>query len=162
VLLGGPGAHVETDLGDELEGSVGSDAGKFGEIDAPAQREQRRTDLEVRLIGAAALGPSGLGQERVGGLAGRLEGPDAGLDLLVAAEDLLLVEIIEFDRLAEHEEEFIAVVPRQGCSDLLFGGLAAGMPVAGQHAGIGLSGDDVPQDGDSRDPGDIADHVVEL
>ncbi len=102
MFLGGPAAHVETYLGDELEGSVGPDAGKFGEIDAPAQREQRRADLEVGLIGAAVPGPSGLGQERVGGLAGRLEGPDAGLDLLIAVEDLLLLEIIEFDRLAEH------------------------------------------------------------
>src|SRR3990172_1942068 len=35
-------------------------------------------------------------------------------------------------------------------------------PAAGQDAGIRLSRDDVAQDRDPRDPGDVADHVVEL
>ena len=33
---------------------------------------------------------------------------------------------------------------------------------AGQDEGIGLSRDDVAQDGNARDPGDVADHMVEL
>ena len=101
VLLAGPADHVEPDLREELEGSVGSDTRQLGEIAASTKREQRRTDLEGRLIGAAVPGPAGLWQERAGGFAGRLEGADAGFDLLIAAADLLLVEVVEFEPLAE-------------------------------------------------------------
>jgi len=69
---------------------------------------------------------------------------------------------MDLDGLTEHEEVFVAVVAGEGSGDLLLGGLAAGMSVAGQHGGIGLSGDDVAQDGDSPNSGNVADHVVEL
>jgi len=122
VLLAGPSGPVEPDLREELEGSVGPDARKLDQIDASAQREQRGADLEGWLIGAAVLGAAGLLQERAGGPAGGLQGADAAFDLLIAAADLLLVEVVELKRLAEHEGVLGATVTGQGSGDLLVGG----------------------------------------
>jgi hypothetical protein len=78
---------VETDLGDELERAVGPDARKLGEVDAPAQREQRRADVEAGLIGAAGL-RSGRGQPTFGRIPVRLQRPDPRLDLGIQARSL--------------------------------------------------------------------------
>ena len=111
---------------------------------------------EAGLVGAPTPRVSGLAQGFGGGRAGRLEGADLGLDLVVAVADLGLSR-----RLAEHEQLLGAVVAREGGGDLLPGGLTAGVAVAGQYRGVGLARDDVAQDGEPGHPGDIGD-VVEL
>ena len=46
MILRGPAVHIETDLGDQLERAVGTDARKLGEVDASTELEQGGADLE--------------------------------------------------------------------------------------------------------------------
>ena len=133
VLLGRPATHVEADLGHELECAIRPQAGERRQVDALTHRIQRIADLEAGLVGAPTPRVSGLAQGFGGGRAGRLDGADLGLDLVVAVADLGLVEVVALDRLAEHEQLLSAVVAREGGGGLLPGGLTAGVAVAGQR-----------------------------
>ena len=65
MLLGGPAAHVGTNLGEPTEGAVGADGVELGEIDA-RQLVERGADVEPRLIAptlAHPLGTDDLGQD---------------------------------------------------------------------------------------------------
>ena len=108
-------------------------AGERRQVDALTHRIQRIADLEAGLVGAPTPRVSGLAQGFGGGRAGRLDGADLGLDLVVAVADLGLVEVVALDRLAEHEQLLSAVVAREGGGGLLPGGLTAGVAVAGQR-----------------------------
>ena len=108
-----PATHIDADLGHEFERPIRSQAWDRGQVDACAQRIQRDPDLEAGFVGTPPPRGSGRVRRLIGGLAGRLEGADLALDLVVAAADLRLVEVVALERLAKHEQMFGAVVLRR-------------------------------------------------
>ena len=143
MLLRRPATHIDADLGHEFERPIRPQAWDRGQVDACAQRIQRDPDLEAGFVGTPPPRGSGRVRRLIGGLAGRLEGADLALDLVVAAADLRLVEVVALERLAKHEQMFGAVVPCERGGDLRLGGLAARVAVPGEDSGVGFARDDV-------------------
>ena len=118
--------RISTPISDtSLSAPYGPQAWDRGQVDACAQRIQRGPDLEAGVVGTPPPRGSGRVRRLIGGLAGRLECADLALDLVVAAADLRLVEVVALERLAKHEHMFGAVVPCERGGDLRLGGLAA-------------------------------------
>ena len=164
-MLRGPAVHIDTDLGDQPERTVGAQARQCGEVDPTTQREQGRTDLERRcVVLALALGTRfARGRPRSPWrLALSLKRVNARLDLLVTAPDRLVVTVVHLEFLTQHEEVFIARVPRERGGDLGFRCPALGVAMTSQHRGIGHAGHTVAQNQHPGDPGHVADHGVEL
>ena len=59
--------------------------------------------------------------------------------MLVTGFDFVLVVVVEFNGLAQREDEFRSVVAGEGRDELLFGCLAAVVSMERQHGGVGGS-----------------------
>jgi len=68
------------------------------------------------------------------------------LDLVIAAADLLLVDVVQLEGLLEGEHVLGPIVPRERATNGLDRCLAADVAQAGKHGWVALAGDDGPQD----------------
>ena len=85
-----------------------------------------------------------------------------GLDGAITRGKLLLIGIEEFEILLEHEDVFGAVVPAQGGDDLGLGRVTPDVAMLGEVLRIALAGDDVAEDAQAGDTGDVADDQRQL
>ena len=90
------------------------------------------------------------------------QGLEVGFDRGVARRDQTLTRVEEFEVLLQDEEVLGAVVPGEGGDDLGLGGLAAVVAMPGEPSWVGLSGDDVAEDPQTGDAGDVTDDDVQL
>ena len=88
------------------------DVGVGGRTDelAAGKREEGRADVEVGLFPAGFFGPRPDGEFTVGFRALGPEGADENFDLLVTGSDLVVVDVLELDGLAQREDKFRSVV----------------------------------------------------
>jgi len=90
------------------------------------------------------------------------EADELGLDLAVARGDLLLVELEQFQALAELEQMVLAPGAFQGARDGLRIRLAVGIAQRRQRAGLALPVQDRPEDDQARPAEDVTDDAGEL
>ena len=90
------------------------------------------------------------------------EGLEERLHLRITRPEEPLVMAIGVQGLAQGEEVLRPVVAHERLGDGLRGGLDPAVAVLGQHLRIPLPRQDRVEDGQARDPGDVADRVVEL
>ena len=159
VVLGGPAARVGADLGDELEGTVGREAIDLREVDA-GQVVQHGPDVEVWFIAASARAARA-GQRRGGRRDGGRQLLEFGVDGPVAGEELRLAHVKEFEVLPQDKEVLGAVVPGQRGDDLVRGGPAVRVAVAGQDVRVPLARDEGAQDRQAGLADNVADHARE-
>ena len=148
-----PFPHVVAALGDEPQHGVRAEAMDLGQIRAEqacraraAHRSSARSvPLACRTDGSGLLRRRPLFVQRA----------QDRLDLRVALGDLGLVEIVELQRLAEGEDVFGAVVPRERLADGLLRGGAPDIAKLGECVGCLGPSDDGPDDPHPGDPGDV-------
>jgi hypothetical protein len=102
------------------------------------------------------------GERGHGGIDLGRERPEVRLDLRIARLDQSLGMPIALQRLTQGEEVLRPVVPHQGLGDGLRRGLDAVVPVAGEHRRVPLPREDRVEDGQTRDAGNVAEHMVQL
>ena len=120
-------------------------------------RVTRRTParcLSIRDAGAWAAAPRGIG--------GHVQIRQGALELDVAGGDLLVIDVVELDSLAEREQVLGAVVLAKGSRDHLDGLLAADVPQRSQLCRVALPVENRPEDAHTRHPSNVADNMVEL
>jgi hypothetical protein len=158
VLFCAPATHIGADLGDELKRRVGPDGINLGQV-GPGETMEERADLEPRfVVPSLLLGPRrGQGDGGFVPLGG--EAPQEGFDLAVAELDLALEGVVEFEILSQREEVLGAIVAREGCGDLLFGGPTTVITMGGQSSRAGHAGHDVAEDLHAADSRDVADRA---
>ncbi len=89
-----------------------------------------------------------LGDERV----------EMGLDRRIAGGQLTLKGVEELKVLLQHENVLGTVMPGEGRRDFRRRGLTPAVPMLREDVGIGVPGDDVAENAESGDAGDVADH----
>jgi hypothetical protein len=87
---------------------------------------------------------------------------DVGLDRCIARGQLALISVEELEVLLQHEDVLGAVMPGEGCRDLGLRGLTPVVPMLGEGVGVRLPRDDVAENAQPGDAGDVADHDGEL
>ena len=85
-----------------------------------------------------------------------------GLDGAITRGELLLIDIEEFQILLEHEDVFGAIVPAQSGDELGLGCATPDIAMLREVLRIALAGDDVAEDPQAGDTGDVADHQRQL
>ena len=96
-----PFAHVVAALGHEPEDGIGPEAMDLRQIRAE-ERVQGRPGIEVGFV--SALGVPHRRQGRLRCRALSVQRPQAGLDLRVALRNLVLVDVVQFQRMAQGEQ----------------------------------------------------------
>jgi len=157
VFLGGPPAHVGANLSDQTQRTVGANGVDLGEIDA-GEVVERGANLEPRLIVARLLPRAGRGDRAA--RRGRLRGEDedVGLDRGITRRQLRLIGFEEREVLLQDEDVLRTVVSGEGLGDLGLRGLTPVVPMLREGVGIRLARDDVPENAQAGDAGDVADH----
>ena len=84
------------------------------------------------------------------------------LDGAITRGELLLIGVEEFQILLEHEDVFGAIVPAQSGDELGLGCATPDIAMLREVLRIALAGDDVAEDPQAGDPGDVADHQRQL
>ncbi len=101
-------------------------------------------------------------QRLSGHLLVRRQSRQSGLDLDVALLDLMLVEVVQLERLLESEDVFGLIVALQRAFEGLGGRLATHVSHSREHLRVTFAGDDGANDLQASHAGHIADYVVQL
>ena len=103
-----PSPHVVAALGHQPEDGIGAEAMDLRQIRAQ-ERVQGRPGVEVGFVSALGVPHRRQGRLRCRSLS--VQRPQDGLDLHVTFRNLVLVHVVQFQRMAQGEQMFRAVFP---------------------------------------------------
>ena len=161
VFVGRPAVHVRANFRDQFQGGIRTDAVNLREIHA-AGEPMEGTDLEVRVIVDDAAMDPWRGERCRGGVLGSGQDLHVGLHGAIAGRQLDLTGVEEFQILLQDEEVLGPIVAGQGGEDLGPRGATPIIAVAGQVRRVVAASDNVAQDFEAGDAGDVTDDERQL
>jgi hypothetical protein len=80
---------------------------------------------------------------------------DRLLELVIAFEHLLLIKVVQVQRLGKRKDVFIPIIPNQGCAYRFDRGVTTDIAQGCQQIRVSFAGNDCPDDPHACDPGDV-------
>ncbi len=156
----GPSGEIGSTFANELERERRAQPVYLSEID-PKHGMERRPHIEGRRVWLFCRMP---GRRQLARWFDdrRLQAVEDSLHPHVALGDLRLVDVVEFKRLAQRKNVFLAAIACQRGSDRLHRRVTARVPVRGQNFRVALACDDGADDAHASYARDVGDDVMDL